>query len=291
MLLSMTGYGRTKLPLNGKTFTVEVKALNSKGLDMNMRLSPMFRDKEMDIRNLVASEVVRGKVDCMINNDPGDEVRNNDINPAVIKDYQNQLAELVNGMDISKERIFEWALQMPNVTSSTQEVLQPEQWTIVEAAVKEACKELALFRKQEGDNMLIDLQKRTAIILDVLEQIAVIDPERADRSRERLLAGLRTNLPEEQIDMNRFEQELIFYLEKMDITEEIIRLRSHCDYFSECMGSDQREKGKKLAFISQEMGREINTIGAKSYHAEMQKLVVVMKDELEKIKEQLNNVL
>lgn len=287
----MTGYGRTKLPINGKTYTVEIKALNSKGLDINMRLNSFFRDREMDIRNIIGAEVVRGKIDFLINNDPGEEVRVTDLNPTLILDYHRQLKEMSKNFSISDEKLFELALNLPNLNTSTQEVIAAEDWPLVEKAVRKACEELAVFRRQEGDNMMEDLGKRTGLILEALNQIAVIDPDRINRSRDRIMTSLRSNMPEDQVDMNRFEQELIFYLEKMDITEEITRLRSHCAYFMECMVIGNHEKGKKLAFISQEMGREINTIGAKSYHAEMQKLVVEMKDELEKIKEQLNNVL
>jgi uncharacterized protein (TIGR00255 family) len=291
MLFSMTGYGRTKLPINGKTFTVEIKALNSKGLDINVRLHPLFRDKEMDIRNIIGAEVVRGKIDFLINNDPGEEVKLADLNPTLIMEYHRQLKDMSKGLSMSDEKLFELALQLPNLTASTQEVMDANDWPLVEKAVREACREFAAFRRQEGDNMMEDLGKRIGIITDILDRVAILDPERINRSRDRILSSLRSNMPEDQIDMNRFEQELIFYLEKMDITEEITRLRSHCAYFLECMITGNHEKGKKLAFISQEMGREINTIGAKSYHAEMQKLVVEMKDELEKIKEQLNNVL
>lgn len=287
----MTGYGRTKLPINGKTYTVEIKALNSKGLDINMRLNPFFRDREMDIRNIIGAEVVRGKIDFLINNDPGEEVRATDLNPTLILDYHRQLKEMSKNFSISDEKLFELALNLPNLNTSTQEVIAAEDWPFVENAVRKACGELAAFRRQEGDNMMEDLGKRTGLILEALDQVAVIDPDRINRSRDRIMTSLRSNMPDDQVDMNRFEQELIFYLEKMDITEEITRLRSHCAYFMECMVIGNHEKGKKLAFISQEMGREINTIGAKSYHAEMQKLVVEMKDELEKIKEQLNNVL
>lgn len=291
MLLSMTGYGRSRLPINGKTYTVEVRALNSKGLDINVRLSNMFREREMDIRNLVSGLVIRGKVDILINNDPGEEQRSADLDPALISAYVQRLREAAGTILVSDEKLFELAAQMPNVAGQTQETLLPEQWNTVAKALQDACAELTVFRKQEGSNLQKDLELRTRNIEDTLLAVEQLDPERRDRSKDKLMQQLNSQFSDEQIDKNRFEQELIYYLEKMDITEEIIRLRSHCTYFLENITQEAIEKGKKLAFISQEMGREINTIGAKSYHAGMQKLVVDMKDELEKIKEQLNNVL
>ncbi len=291
MLLSMTGYGRSRLPINGKTYTVEVRALNSKGLDINVRLSNMFREREMDIRNLVSGLVIRGKVDILINNDPGEEQRSADLDPALISAYVQRLREAAGTILVSDEKLFELAAQMPNVAGQTQETLLPEQWSTVSKALQDACEELTVFRKQEGSNLQKDLELRTRNIEDTLLAVEQLDPERRDRSKDKLMQQLNSQFSDEQIDKNRFEQELIYYLEKMDITEEIIRLRSHCTYFLENITQEAIEKGKKLAFISQEMGREINTIGAKSYHAGMQKLVVDMKDELEKIKEQLNNVL
>ncbi len=287
----MTGYGRSKFTLNGKQYTVEIKTLNSKGMDVNLRLHTMFREKEMDIRNLIAGKVVRGKVDCTINNEPGEELRNIELNPELVQAYMSQLKMMAAGLSISDERLFELTVQMPNLTTTAQEVFNPESWPVVEAAVNEALAELLKFRTQEGNNLLNDIRLRNDNIKATLKEVEVLDPQRIERTKERLLSGLEQQLSGEQYDTNRFEQELIYYLEKMDITEEITRLRSHCDYLVECMEASAIEKGKKLGFISQEMGREINTIGSKANLADMQRQVVIMKDELEKIKEQLNNVL
>ncbi|KRP04754.1 MAG: hypothetical protein ABR94_09380 [Sphingobacteriales bacterium BACL12 MAG-120802-bin5] len=287
----MTGYGRSKFVLKGKQYTVEIKTLNSKGLDVNLRLHTMFREKEMDLRNLIAGQVVRGKVDCSINNEPGEELRNIELNPELVNAYMSQLKAMAAGLSISDERLFELTVQMPNLTSTAQEVFDPEYWPVVEAALKEALADLLKFRTQEGNNLETDIRLRNDNIRAALQEVEVMDPQRIERTKERLLSGLEQQLNSEQYDTNRFEQELIYYLEKMDITEEITRLRSHCDYLVECMEAAVTEKGKKLGFISQEIGREINTIGSKANLADMQRQVVIMKDELEKIKEQLNNVL
>lgn len=290
MLLSMTGYGRAGLEVNGKRFTVEVKTLNSKGLDVNLRLHTMFREKEMDIRQLVVGCIGRGKADVTINNAANEDNRNGELNPSVIRSYMEQLQGIAGDLGLGQEKLFELTLQLPNVSLTTPDVLKDDQWQLVKDAIEAACKELYHFREQEGKSMAADLHERNRIILEVLAGIEALNPERLGKARERLDQSL-SGVGDDLIDRNRLEQELIFYVEKMDINEEITRLRSHCNYFTEVMENDLEEKGKKLAFISQEMGREINTIGSKSYHAGMQKLVVEMKDELEKIKEQLNNVL
>jgi len=287
----MTGYGRSKLELKGKKYTIEIRTLNSKGFDVNLRLHHMFREREMDIRQLIASCVVRGKADININNDPGDESKNGELNPELIIFYMKQLKAISANLELSDERLFELSLQLPNIAAGTQDALDPKDWPLVKKAIDDVCADLKEFRIREGRSLKEDLEIRNSNILKILEKVTILDPDRVVRAKERLQNALSTYSDEEVADANRLEQELIYYVEKLDINEEVTRLRSHCSYFTECMDSNNEEKGKKLAFISQEMGREINTIGSKSYHAEMQKLVVDMKDELEKIKEQLNNVL
>lgn len=291
MILSMTGYGRVTFELNGKNTVIELRALNSKAFDMNLRLPTILREKEMDIRNIISREIVRGKIDCTIAYEQFDDQKNGELNKTIIKDYYNQLQMLAREMHADESKIFELIFRLPNVITSTKEELTAEQWKQIEKLVEGVCNAVQNFRLMEGEQLKTDLRMRNKLICDILAEIEVLDPERVVNFKNSLMMDLRSSLAAEQVDQNRFEQEVIYYLEKMDITEEIIRLRSHCNYFDEVLMEPVPEKGKKLGFITQEMGREINTIGSKAYHAEMQKCVVRMKDELEKIKEQLNNVL
>ncbi len=291
MILSMTGYGRITFELNGKNTVIELRALNSKVFDMNLRLPNILRDREMEIRNSISREIVRGKIDCTIAYEQFDDQKNGELNTEMIKDYYRQLKQLAAELHADETKVFELVFRLPNVITNIKEELTEEQWIQVEKLLKDACDAVQRFRMSEGVQLEADLQKRNAIIRSVLSEIEALDPERVVAFKNSMMSDLRASLSAEQVDINRFEQEVIYYLEKMDITEEIIRLRSHCNYFDEVLQEAVPEKGKKLGFITQEMGREINTIGSKAYHAEMQKCVVRMKDELEKIKEQLNNVL
>lgn len=290
MILSMTGYGRKTFELNGKNIVIEIKSLNSKAFDLNLRLHSLFREAEIDIRNILSKKIIRGKTDCTIGFEAGDE-KNGDLNPTLIKEYYKQLRNIADELELKDENVFDLVFRLPNVTVPVKETLTDEQWETLLSMLKETCHQLEQFRMDEGINLEADLYQRNENILEILQSIENLNPGRIQQEREKILADLQKYLPEEDIDKNRFEQELIYYLEKMDITEEITRLRSHCKYFDDTVSDENNDKGKKLGFISQEMGREINTIGSKSYHAEMQRCVVMMKDELEKIKEQLNNVL
>ncbi|MEZ5014582.1 MAG: YicC/YloC family endoribonuclease [Chitinophagales bacterium] len=290
MILSMTGYGRKTFNLNGKNVVLEIKALNSKSLDLNVRLVPLFKEYEMDIRNALNTHLIRGKVDCNIGYETGDD-KNGDINHSAVKEYYKQLKEIAGELQVDDSKIFDLVFRLPNVTTTSAEALSEEQQAQLLQHVSDACKQLNTFRSTEGVNLEKDLELRIVLILQALEEVEKLDPQRVEQQRARMHADLQNFMQDQEIDMNRFEQELIFYLEKMDITEEVIRLRSHCSYFTETLHENIMEKGKKLGFITQEMNREINTIGSKSYFAEMQRKVVMMKDELEKIKEQLNNVL
>ncbi|MBK6732352.1 MAG: YicC family protein [Bacteroidetes bacterium] len=291
MILSMTGYGRVTFELNGKNTVIELRALNSKVFDMNLRLPTILREHEMDIRNIISREIVRGKIDCIIAYEQFDDQKNGELNSVIIKDYYKQLKQLASELNADETKIFELIFRLPNVITSTKEELTEKQWKQIEKLVEDACNAVQNFRTTEGEQLKVDLHKRNKLICEILAEIEVLDPERVVTFKNSLMTDLRSSQAAEQVDINRFEQEVIYYLEKMDITEEITRLRSHCDYFEEVLKEAVTEKGKKLGFITQEMGREINTIGSKAYHAEMQKCVVRMKDELEKIKEQLNNVL
>jgi uncharacterized protein (TIGR00255 family) len=286
----MTGYGRRTFSLNGKNIVVEIKALNSKTFDLNLRLSSLFKEFEMEIRNIVNKRIGRGKIDCSIGFEMNDE-KNGDLNLAAIREYYRQIRNAAAELGVDDENLFDLVFRLPNVTQTSNEQLSSEQYKDLFDNLNDACTQLEKFRKDEGNNLKKDLTERVGMILAALSSVEELDPSRIEQQRNKLLTDLKNYFADEQIDKNRFEQELIFYLEKMDITEEVTRLKSHCNYFIETIHDPVTEKGKKLGFICQEMNREINTIGSKAYHAEMQKKVVVMKDELEKIKEQLNNVL
>ena len=290
MVLSMTGYGRTTFSLNGKNIVLEVRTLNSKSFDLNLRVAPLFKEYEMEIRNLLNKNILRGKTDCMLNYEQMDE-KGGEVNPTAVKEYFRQIKAIADDLKVQDTNILDLVFRLPNITSTSNDALTDEQWVTVQKEVQQVCDQLAKFRVDEGNNLEKDLILRVAQIRLALQEVETLDPQRMTQQREKMHQDLRTYMNEENVDMNRFEQELIFYLEKMDITEEVTRLRSHCDYFDHTLVEHAQEKGKKLGFIAQEMNREINTIGSKAYHAEMQRKVVVMKDELEKIKEQLNNVL
>lgn len=290
MVQSMTGYGRTTFSLNGKNIVLEIRTLNSKSFDLNLRLAPLFKEYEMEIRNILNRQILRGKTDCMLTYEQMDE-KAGEVNPSAVKEYFRQIKSIADELQVTDARVLDLVFRLPNVTTSSVEPLSDEQWLLVQKHVESTCTQLWQFRTDEGMNLEKDLLLRCGQIRLALAEVEVLDPQRMTQQREKMHADLKNYLSEESIDMNRFEQEVIFYLEKMDITEEVTRLRSHCDYFEHTLAEHTQEKGKKLGFIAQEMNREINTIGSKAYHAEMQRKVVVMKDELEKIKEQLNNVL
>ncbi len=286
----MTGYGRSTFSLGGKNIVLEIKTLNSKSFDLNLRIAPLFKEYEIEIRNLLNKSIMRGKTDCTLGYEMADD-KGGEVNPVAVKEYYRQLKAIANELNVDDSRVFDLVFRLPNVTTTSNESLSEEQWAEVNKQLENACKQLNKFRTDEGANLEKDLVLRVQLMREALKEVEGLDPSRMEQQRTKMFSDLQSYMGDEDIDKNRFEQELIFYLEKMDITEEVTRLRSHCDYFIDTINESLSEKGKKLGFICQEMNREINTIGSKSYHAEMQRKVVVMKDELEKIKEQLNNVL
>lgn len=290
MIISMTGYGRSTFTLGGKNIVFEMKTLNSKSFDLNLRIAPLFKEYEIEIRNLLNKAIMRGKMDCTLGYELADD-KGGEVNPTAVKEYYRQIKNIATELQVDDSRIFDLVFRLPNVTTTSTESLSEEQWLEVSKQIERAVNQLNKFRADEGANLKKDLVLRVQLMLEALIEVESLDPSRMEQQRTKMFADLQNYMGGEDIDKNRFEQELIFYLEKMDITEEVIRLRSHCNYFLETMNDSTNEKGKKLGFICQEMNREINTIGSKSYHAEMQRKVVVMKDELEKMKEQLNNVL
>jgi len=285
MIQSMTGYGKSVVQLPTKKITVEIKSLNSKSLDINARTPSAYREKELEIRNMLAKSLVRGKIDFNLYvEDTGGET-STVINEAVVKHYMKQLGGIVNADDAD---LLKLAMRMPDTLKTEREEIGEAEFEHILTAVKEALVAINGYRSDEGAVLLKDFVERIENIDSLLQQVMTIDPDRIANVKERLQKAVGDL--KEKLDENRFEQELIYYLEKYDITEEQVRLQNHLNYFKEAIDSDD-SNGKKLGFITQEIGREINTIGSKANFAEMQQLVVQMKDELEKIKEQALNVL
>lgn len=285
MIQSMTGFGKHVVQLPSKKITVELKSLNSKNLDINARLPQAYREKELELRKAISESLVRGKVDLNLNVEITGEETTADINQGVVKKYMDQLRSIAPGDDV---KLLEMALRMPDALKTDKNDIDEKEFQTIKDALKQALEKITLFRTQEGKELEKDFNLRIQNIHSLLEEIKEMDPERIKALRERLEKAV-SDLKAE-VDENRFEQELIYYLEKYDITEEKVRLANHLAYFKETMDSND-SNGKKLGFISQEIGREINTIGSKANYAPMQQLVVQMKDELEKIKEQMLNVL
>ncbi|MBQ0770146.1 MAG: YicC family protein [Bizionia sp.] len=285
MIHSMTGYGKSVVQLPTKKISIELKSLNSKNLDLNARMPSIYREKELPLRKLIAKELDRGKVDFSIYAETTAEDTSAKINTPVVKQYIEQLKAVVDGDEVE---LLKMAVRFPDALNTEREEIDENEWQLIEVEIKKAIESIKTYRLDEGIVLENDFRNRVATISDLLDQIIAMDPERVGGVRERLKKGVEDL--KEKYDENRFEQELVYYIEKFDITEEKVRLKNHLDYFLEALDSED-SNGKKLGFISQEMGREINTIGSKSNHAPMQQLVVQMKDELEKIKEQLLNVL
>ncbi|MFD2724920.1 YicC/YloC family endoribonuclease [Hyunsoonleella rubra] len=285
MIYSMTGYGKSVLQLPTKKITIEIKSLNSKNLDLNARMPSIYREKELAIRKLLADKLVRGKVDFSIYVEATAEDTSTQLNTPVVKQYMDQLKDIVEGDELELMRM---AVKFPDALNTVREEIDEDEWKAIQTEINNATKDLIDHRLDEGKVLEADFKERIIAIRALLEKVIEIDPERVEAVRERLLKGVEEL--REKYDENRFEQELVYYIEKFDITEEKVRLENHLNYFTESINSED-SNGKKLGFIGQEIGREINTIGSKSNYAPMQQLVVQMKDELEKIKEQLLNVL
>jgi len=292
MLQSMTGFGKAVKEIENKKMTVEIRSLNSKQADMNIKIPALYREKEMDLRNLLVQRLKRGKIELNFWVDEQESTGNVVLNKSVIDNYYQQLKETANHLDrnIEQENILEIIMRMPEVMKTEVKELDEKEWAQILKTVEEALIEIIKFRNQEGEVLQEDFTKRIQKIEDLLLQIEPFEKERVERVKERIKQNFQDNLKDVETDKNRFEQELIYYLEKFDITEEKVRLKNHCKYFMETM-SEADSQGKKLGFITQEIGREINTIGSKANHSDIQKIVVQMKDELEKIKEQVLNVL
>ena len=291
MIKSMTGYGKSIAETVQKKITVEIKSLNSKQLDINTKLPWLYKEKEIEIRNLISQSLERGKVDLTVIFDNIDEEYVPVINRASVKKYYAQLSEIADELNIKTgDNILSAIMRLPDTMKSERQELSPEEWQLAVKQISEALSMLDIYRIEEGKALEADIRNSLQRILTSLANLETFEEARIGKVKEKLQSLLEENMRTENIDRNRFEQELIFYLEKFDINEEKVRLRKHCEYFIETMSSPA-PNGKVLGFIAQEMGREINTIGSKANDASIQKLVVKMKDDLEKIKEQTLNIL
>ncbi|CCX69454.1 MULTISPECIES: YicC/YloC family endoribonuclease [Prevotellaceae] len=291
MIQSMTGYGKSVVTFNEKKINVEIKSLNSKALDLSTRIAPLYREKEMEMRQMISKALVRGKVDFSIWIEKDASLDATPINSALVENYYHQIKDIAakTGMPEPQDW-FSILVRMPDVMSKTEaEVLTDEEWAVARGGVEQALQALVEFRKQEGAALYNKFSEKLDNIGSLLASIEPYEKSRVEKIRSRIVEGLKS-IPEIEYDKNRLEQELIYYIEKLDINEEKQRLANHLKYFRETM-NDGIGQGKKLGFIAQEMGREINTTGSKSNQAEMQNIVVKMKDELEQIKEQVLNVL
>jgi uncharacterized protein (TIGR00255 family) len=292
MVLSMTGYGKAVVAYNEKKINVEIKSLNSKALDLSTRIAPIYREKEMEIRKVISKKLTRGKVDFAIWIEKDTLVDATPVNETLIENYYNQIRTIAKQTGIPEpQNWFDILLRMPDVTTKVDvEKLDENEWKAASQAIEEALDNLIAFRRQEGAALEKKFTEKIDNIATLLESIEPFEKSRVAKIRERILDGLK-QLPEVEYDKNRLEQELIYYIEKLDISEEKQRLANHLKYFRETLAEPDGNQGKKLGFIAQEMGREINTTGSKSNLAEMQNIVVKMKDELEQIKEQVLNVM
>jgi uncharacterized protein (TIGR00255 family) len=291
MIKSMTGYGIASVDSEGTKYTVEIKSLNSKFLELSLRLPKTFAEKEFQLRNDCSKQIERGKVNLSINVEKANTTVNAaGIDKELLKHYYQQLKAVSEDLNEPTSNLLQLALGLPEVVKYEEETASEEEWKVAEKAYQQALAAFQQFRSDEGNVLEQDLKYRIGIIVKNLELVEIEEPKRVPVIKERLNQFLSDAVGRENIDQNRFEQELIYYIDKLDITEEKIRLKTHCDYFIETLKNDDAN-GKKLSFISQEIGREVNTLGSKANDANMQKLVVGMKEELEKIKEQLLNVL
>ncbi len=286
MIQSMTGFGKASLQLPTKKITVEIKSLNSKGLDVNTRMPSAYREMELPVRNQISLQMERGKIDFSLFVEITGEETTSKINVPIVKGYIQQMKAVIPNAD--ETELMKMAVRMPDALKIEREEIDENEWKEIQKVINFAIDNTIAFRKSEGAILENEFNLRISNIYNLMQQTVSLDGERIETIKNRLRTAL--DELEAKVDENRFEQELIFYLEKYDITEEKVRLENHLNYFRETISGNEAN-GRKLGFIGQEIGREINTMGSKSNHAEMQKLVVLMKDELEKIKEQVLNVL
>jgi uncharacterized protein (TIGR00255 family) len=291
MLKSMTGFGRAEITRGETTITAEIKSLNGKQFEVNLKLSPLLRPYEFDIRNQMQQALQRGTLDTTINIRQNGATRPVMVNTELAKFYYQSITTLANELNLPQDDMLNVLMKLPEVVTPATEQIAEEEWLAVQAVLKSALEELDVHRLNEGEMLESDLLLRIGNIESYCTKVRELDPLRKDKIRQRLEQLLAEYVGKENVDANRMEQELIFYLEKLDISEELIRLENHCRYFKEILREPDMAKGKKLGFVLQEVGREINTTGSKANDAAIQQWVVLMKDELEKAKEQVLNVL
>ena len=287
----MTGYGEAQASHNNKKIQVEIRALNGKFSDIRVKVPAQYRDKELPIRNQIVAATPRGKLDVTISidSDAGDE--NYALNAPLFMRYYRELTQLEEKLGYRSNDLTSTIMRLPNVVMTRDEEVDEQEWKVLEATVDEALIQLNAFREQEGRALMADMKERIRMILVYLDELTPFEGDRIERMRGKLWKMTEENMPSEQMDGSRFEMEILYYLERLDINEEKVRLSQHCQYFIETLDTEEMAVGRKLNFIAQEIGREVNTLGAKAQHSEIQRCVVQMKDELEKLKEQIANTL
>lgn len=291
MVRSMTGFGRAEQTIGEKTYLVEIKSLNGKQFDVNMKIPPLVKPYEFDIRNLIQESLLRGTIECLIVVKQNGATKPVVLNTDLIKSYYQQIQALATELSIDTNSVLAALLRLPEVVNPSNEVLDESDWKNLRQIIEAALHELNTHRIEEGKSLEKELRLRVKNIKLQEDDILLLEPKRRKKMKNELLQVLEENVGKENYDANRLEQELIYYIEKIDIREEQVRLKNHCEYFLSVLDGDEIAKGKKLAFVVQEIGREINTTGSKAYDSEIQKCVVLMKDELEKMKEQTFNIL
>lgn len=290
MLLSMTGYGKAKDIHQGRSYTIDVKTLNGKMSDLRLKTPAFLRSKEIELRQIIMNKVVRGKIDCTITVIDGAVDADYKLNIGLIEEYINQLAPITQKHNLEHQDILQTIIRIPNIIQTNDEEVSDEEWSVILNILNKAISELNDFRSKEGVSMYHDLTTRVSNIKTLLDSVAGLEAERKEEMVARLKKSIDDHISSDHVDSNRLEQEIVYYLEKLDVHEEKVRLAQHCAYFIETAENTTFEAGKKLGFIAQEMGREINTMGSKAQYSPLQQIVVQMKVELDQIKEQLANV-
>lgn len=291
MLKSMTGYGRSEQAVSGKTFLVEIRSLNGKQFETLVKIPQLLKPYEFEIRNMLSEMLVRGSIECVIVLKQNGAAKPVTINIELAKAYYEQLRQLSESLGLENASLMESLLKLPEVVSPSTDAFSPAEWQEFRKVLQDAIREIDNHRRNEGEALEKDLRLRVRNIRDLQNEVIELEPARKEKIRDNIRKLLEENLGPDKYDKNRMEQELLYYIEKIDITEEQVRLSNHCDYFMSLLDEPGDSKGKKLSFVLQEIGREINTTGSKANDARIQKLVVMMKDELEKAKEQVLNVL
>lgn len=291
MIKSMTGFGRAEQTVNDKTFLVEIKSLNGKLLDLNLKIPPLIKPYEFEIRNMIQEHLVRGSIECFITIRQNGSIKPVVINTDLIKSYYAQIKDLAKELSVDSEGVLAALLRLPEVVTPSNEILSENDWEGLQKVIMKAIEDINVHREAEGKVLHDELELRIKNIQKQEQKILELEPKRKIKIKNDMIKTLEEHIQNNLYDANRLEQEIIYYIEKIDIREEQVRLKNHCEYFLQMLDGDETSNGKKLSFLLQEIGREINTTGSKAYDADIQKCVVLMKDELEKAKEQTFNVL